>query len=352
MIGAGIMAAVLAASCMIASCTDIRRGKIYNRHLGWAFAVGGVGAVMYYLKCPDCALPFLVNLLGGLVIAGLFYHFKLWGAGDAKFWLLICTLYPYRWYALADYLVVPAVYILFFMFLIAYVYVLIETVYLMFRDKNTSATFETQPSKAGGVTAILPSLCRAFFCFATLKCFYAFFAAFFRQYFWANYLFFALLGLVFSLYISGKNIARCWQAVWALVGILWIIVPSLMDGWSAMSLKVDLTAWIMVLVVIFLRGKMARYNYEEIPTGDVKTGMILSVTTVALFQQSRVKGLPEYTDESTGCRLSREQADAVGRWGNSRYGRGRVVVVKYLPFGIFMSLGTVAYVIWRVVLIG
>ena len=93
-----------------------------------------------------------------------------------------------------------------------------------------------------------------------------------------------------------------------------------------------------------------RYNYCKIATKDVRENMILSFIAVQQFSASRIKGLPKYTDESTKSRINEEEAEAIRRWEGSKYGQKEIIIVRHLPFAIFILIGVVTYTIGKVVL--
>lgn len=90
------------------------------------------------------------------------------------------------------------------------------------------------------------------------------------------------------------------------------------------TIKDNIRIYAILLVVLLLRYLVSGYNYAEIETNQVKAGMILSVATVLEFQKSRVKGLPVATNEDMSTRLSEEEADAIRRWEQSKYGKEKL----------------------------
>ena len=67
--------------------------------------------------------------------------------------------------------------------------------------------------------------------------------------------------------------------------------------------------------------------------------------TIARFQNSRVKGLPLYTTEDFRTKLNSEQVKSIKRWKKSKSGTETVIIVRKLPFAVFISIGTVAFLI-------
>ena len=90
---------------------------------------------------------------------------------------------------------------------------------------------------------------------------------------------------------------------------------------------------------------------EEIQTSEVKKGMVLSYATVVGFMPSRVKGLPQTTSEDMSSRITEEEAEAVRRWEKSKYGKNSIIIVRKIPFAIFIVCGTISYIVMRIVMI-
>jgi hypothetical protein len=94
-----------------------------------------------------------------------------------------------------------------------------------------------------------------------------------------------------------------------------------------------------LLVVFIIRYFLNGYNYKEIKTENVKVGMILSAFTISKFYISKVKGLPKISTEDMRTRLTQENVEAVRRWRTSKYGEDTIVIVRKIPFAVFIFLG-------------
>ena len=112
----------------------------------------------------------------------------------------------------------------------------------------------------------------------------------------------------------------------------------------------DLKSWGLVLCVMFLRILAEKYNYRVIPTSEVKAGQILSEATVLSFSASRVRGLPTGRSEDLRSRLTPEEADSVRRWEKSAHGKQWVVIVRKIPFAVFITMGSAAFLVMEVVM--
>ena len=116
------------------------------------------------------------------------------------------------------------------------------------------------------------------------------------------------------------------------------------------STTFDWKAWLFVLGIMFVRMVAEKYNYQEIPTAEVRAGQILSAATVMLFQTSRVRGLPGGMTEDLRSRITSEEAESIHRWEKSVGGKPHVVIVRKIPFAIFIGVGTLAFLIIEVIM--
>ena len=115
------------------------------------------------------------------------------------------------------------------------------------------------------------------------------------------------------------------------------------------GVRFQLISLLILLIIYLLRHFMNEYNYEEIPTEAVKKGMVLSYMVIMQFTRSRVKGLPEETSEDMKSRITEEQAEAIRRWKDSKYGKETIIIVRKIPFAIFIFLGTVVFLTVRTI---
>ena len=78
--------------------------------------------------------------------------------------------------------------------------------------------------------------------------------------------------------------------------------------------------------------------------------MILSMASSMPMQASRIQGLPGISTEDLKDRLTTEQAESIKRWGKTQKGLDSLMIVKKIPFAIFISFGFLTYfIIWGVI---
>lgn len=124
----------------------------------------------------------------------------------------------------------------------------------------------------------------------------------------------------------------------SLIAIVFIFY-SVING----QFHIDIRSFIITAAVICFRGLAENFNYQEIDTADVKKGMILSYATVLEFSKSRIKGLPQFTTEDLSTRITQDEANSIVRWSSSKYGKDKIVILRKLPFALFISIGFIIY---------
>ncbi|MDO5445842.1 MAG: hypothetical protein Q4F31_09525, partial [Eubacteriales bacterium] len=106
--------------------------------------------------------------------------------------------------------------------------------------------------------------------------------------------------------------------------------------------------YVVVILLVLFRSFADKYNYKTIPVSDLRPGMILSMGSILLFAKSRVKGLPAFSTEDLKSRLSAEEVDSINRWSQTTNGQEAIVIVRKIPFALFIGVGTLLFAIWEV----
>ena len=70
--------------------------------------------------------------------------------------------------------------------------------------------------------------------------------------------------------------------------------------------------------------------------------------SILLFAKSRVKGLPTFSTEDLKSRLSAEEVDSINRWSKTSSGQEAIVIVRKIPFALFIGVGTLLFAVWEV----
>ena len=330
----------LIATCIISVITDFKDGKIYNRNLKLALVPGILLVIVYYVVIGFDFRMYLLNFLSAFIIGVLFYVFKIWGAGDSKLWFLVNIIFPIELYIVTDYMVFPSVFLLAVIFIEAYAYVLLESVFFRILKKDKGFI---RPREKFTVNRFFDLI----FSVILISFIYMGISFLLGQYFVVNRIFFSLLGLLIAYKVTNLEFKNK-RKITIVLAIAYLIVMFCFQS------KTDFRMLFMSCFIVFVSMGASRfserYNYCKIATKDVKENMILSFITVQEFSASRIKGLPKYTDESTKSRINAEEAEAVRRWEGSKYGQKEIIIVRHLPFAIFILVGVLTYTIGKVVL--
>ena len=335
----GIMMLYLLGICLVAAVTDWKKGKIYNRWLSLGMIPASILVVLYYYGHRESIRLFLMNLLAAIAIAIIFYALKMWGAGDSKLWMFLNFLFPAGWYVTTDSMLFPSMLIFMLIFLEAYLYIFLESIWYRFFKKKKGIQLQKEKFDSQQVWNLLFSI-------SFLSLVYTLCAYFMGEYYESNRIFFAVVGVL----LTSQLVAVQFRGKKVLTVILCIlyVAGAVMSGGMRMN---DLGLTILLVLVSHFSLKFAeKYNYEWVKTSEVKSGMILSCFAVQQFLCSRVKGLPESTDETTKSRITQEQAESIHRWEKSKYGKEYIMVVRYIPFAVFILAGLITYFVGVVII--
>ncbi len=331
---------------IISSVTDCKHSIIKNKILLIFLAVGVVVDVVYYIAfCGDCFLPFIINLLLIIVVSSFFYFYQLWAAGDSKLMFVVGILIPGRFYTFWDIGICSAFYIFVIVFAIAFLWVALESIVIGIRDKNLLKL-------TIGRIDIKKVLSSYLFMVAVVSLFGFLLSLLMQKLHFQSIALSTAVNflLILTLMKIQDRLKTKWLiiltiALWSAIGILAILKI------YTFGFKSDLKSWGIVLGVMLLRLLSEKYNYKTIPTKELKAGNILSAATIMQFSTSRVKGLPKGATEDLRSRITEEEAESVHRWETSVQGAPYVVIVRKIPFAIFISIGTIAFLLLEVMMI-
>ena len=322
--------------------TDLKAGIVKNKAIGCAISIGVLINIVYYTFFARPFLGLFIRNLLVIVILAVFLFLKhYWGGGDSKLLICLILLIPGRLYDADE--SIPGLICLIIMFLLAYIYVIFESIHGLMRGEH----FE-KPQKVKPETFL--QIVRDYLVFyMVLRLFNSLMLLLFPTYYQSNTMIIMLVNMMIILSLSDLKILKKKGMICALL-VLFIgsLVVSKDSGFQNVT---QIIRNILIIGVAFLiRYFVSGYNYQEIKTSEVKKGMILSSATVLSFSKSRVKDLPNTFTEDMRDRITEAQAQAVQRWGKSKSGSDTIVIVKKIPFAIFLVVGTFIYVLIRVVL--
>lgn len=335
-----LLLTTLLALLVCSSYTDFRNGMIHNRLIGICVVIASAINAVYYIAFSGKYISlFAVNTVLLVIVAVIFYVYHLWAAGDSKLLMTAALCIPGRFYSFWQANQCVGFLILVITFSAAFLYILTETIVLGIQNHNL---LQIAVRKVNFKRAALVYVSMVSASILLTQSLTMLFPHFFEgsMFLPATVNFLVIVTLV---YLSERI---SWSVIVAYCIISWMLIGTLAAlKILPLSFTFDYRSWLLVLAVLMMRAFAGKYNYAVIPTQEVKSGQILAATTVAAFSSSRVKGLPCGMTEDLCSRLTEEEAASVRRWENSALGKPYVVIVRKIPFAIFISMGIILFLV-------
>ena len=179
-------------------------------------------------------------------------------------------------------------------------------------------------------------------CFIYLNAFSSILRNILGRIYYANVLIFCLFNVFIAIVVLDKKIFKKWYFLIIAISIIAIFIKDYTFN------KNYIYSYCILLAALFLRYILNGYNYKTIETSNVSKGDVLAYSSILLFEKSKIVGLPQVTTEDISSRISDEQAEAIKKWGKSKNGGTSIIVVRKIPFAIFIIIGELLYFILRV----
>lgn len=106
-----------------------------------------------------------------------------------------------------------------------------------------------------------------------------------------------------------------------------------------------------ILFIFFIKEIIDFSEKKEVKVEDIKLGDIITQKTLAKFNISKVRGLPQQQENKNFILKTNEQLEAIKRWKNSKYGEDFVEVEKSIPFSIYICSCNILLIIYFLVII-
>ncbi len=328
---------------IISSVTDLKNKKIYNKNIILAVIISILIYVIFWNQVEVQYIKnYLINLGIGIVISFLFFYFRIWAAGDAKLFLAIIMMIPYELYEVESDNVFPALYLLIMIFGVAFIYVAIETVYLWIKDKEKIEKIkELKLSKEELKDFLIKYFMGYFMVLFINNIIFEFFTDF-----RINNAGLILISNMLILIFVYRVVAQIkLSLILTLIFVIANVLYYLIFGVEIYSINIKML--VLVFIIMIFRRVSEKYNYEKIKIEDLRPRMILSFGSVLNFYNSRIKGLPKSTTESTDSRLTEEEVESIKRWSRSKKGKDTIVIVRHMPFAPFILAGELLFFIFR-----
>lgn len=330
---------VLLMVLIFCSYTDCRDSLIRNSALLKAGLIIGTLDIAYYIIYGTQYLVIFLFNTGLLAIISLMlYALKIWAGGDSKLLLLISIAIPGRLYTLNGSDNMSGILIIVFSFLSAFFIIVIHSVIIGIQSGDL---FKIRMNRKIDIVRILVSYVMVVGIMQVFDGVMWLAFPFIMKENWMLVQTFYCMVLLMTIYIRSSISMR---HIYYTTIISWLsLIIMVASGEYVLQYKVSLSILIWAYTLLCIRGMIEKYNYQVIPTSKVKKGDILSASTVMEFRRSRVRGLPYCMTEDLEARLTEEEADSVHRWEKSKYGNNTVIIVRKIPFAVFLTIGTLLF---------
>lgn len=339
-----LLLTILIITLGISTYTDCRESLIKNKVI---LLAGGVSLLLdsiYYIMFSMNYLEiFLKNFILLAVIAMAFYYYHIWAAGDSKLLLIVGLDISGRIYSLSGYSETSGVIVIVFAFVFAFGWVVLQAIYFGMRKRNVPDIKRCSVNYRRIVVSYL-------FMVSVIQLIDVVLQSAFHNYIGNDVI---LLKAVYCLIIltlmsirerlTTKQVGILTAGLWGILGIVFLLKL------VSINVQVNVYLFLLVFLLFFIRMNIEKYNYQLIQTEQIRAGQILSVATIMSFSVSRVRGLPQGITEDLRSRITAAEAESVRRWESSKYGETHVVIVRKIPFAIFISIGTILFLIIEVV---
>ena len=313
----------------ICSVSDIRQNIISNRWIALGICISLIFQVFSIWNNRVSNLPYwIIIIFISCLISFIIYAGGYWAAGDVKFYIMMVLSVPaWIFEDTYDAAIIPYIYV----FLLAAIYFVIDTVNHRLKKaerysmehitlKDITGYFKTMVCISVWrriVFLLFPSFCQT------------------------NPL--ILVVLQFVMVVQFKRYHTLQSNILLGIHVLFWLITVIVDG---AYFSVDaIRSWIIIAVVLLSEKEAASYNYTTIKTSEVKKGTVLSYSSIMMMQKSRIKNLPRRVGEDLTAKLTEEEATAVKRWAASPNGQENVVIVRKIPFGVFIWLGFIFFLV-------
>lgn len=324
---------ILLVGCIYASITDLKNGKISNRLITGMISVAIISdAIMYGYFYREGLLTFFTNIAMIISVSIFLYATHVWAGGDCKLLIAVALLFPESRYWIVNDTQITLWIALMFIFISGFIFLVCETIILLIKEKPRFELKQMGKQLLSGFIRYIKAV--------------IYLAA-------INHLYYYFINPKIEI-PTAVYVCICIAIVWGintceitnskmLLGAVLVFdcLMTLFTGMFTVSLAWE--TYILIIIFMVLRLFIEKYNYQTISVDELKPGMILSRNSSVWMQQSRVKGLPAISDETLKSRLKNDEVDSILRWKSSKSGLGSVVIVRKIPFAIFITIGVLVY---------
>ena len=329
---------LLTIGCVILTVTDLYNGKIANKIIIVMCSLGIILDVVAYGFLEKGYLRYFLENAAWVVLIGiLLYAARIWAGGDTKLVVAIALLFPagFYWKMTND---MPTLWIIVaFSFVFGYFYVLLESVVLLIKHKKHKSFQEVK-------TDALTFIKRYVSTIIYIALFNLIMVVFVLPHIEMSNLLYTALVIAVVILVNRIDLFKKKPLLLIVLGI--DIVGAILTKYIPLS-----TRWynyIIIFVLLLFRSFMDSYNYQTIKVSELKRGYILSSKTSIFLQNVRMENPPRISDETLKYRLTEEEVNTIVTWGKRQREDYELVIVRKIPYAIFLLLGVISYLLVEV----
>lgn len=329
----------------LAARSDMKKGIVSNALILIACLAGlMIDAVYYLVFAGEFFLSFLMDFILTAALSIFFYSQGIWGAGDSKLLILIALCLPGRIFCRDGLWSFPGFLLISIIFAVSFVVVFIDSI---MKGKKTGRLFDKQKPflPIDDLRGFLSKSLFLYFCVGAVNCF---FSLEWMSFLHLTYPVLLALDLVLILLLNRTN----WTPTlpYLLAALILFLVMTILSK-AVFSWQNFLFSLVFIIALLYARNITNQENYQTISAGDILPGMILDYSSVALLSLSKIPDLPSSTTADMRSRLHEKEVAAIHTWGKKHPGRNQLVIIRKIPFALFIAIGTLVFwgmeVLWK-----
>lgn len=333
---------LLGCLCVICTRSDLKTGLIYNKVLA-TFALAAVMVNLFYYGyfAIDILPTFLANITVVVIVSLYLFYTHSFAGGDCKMTIVAALLFPARYYWMIGSSNMTLVFAIAFALFSGYCYLLGTSLWAIVQRKA-----ELTPAS---IKQTIFRFLQSYISASLYLCL-------------ANYML-----IIFSqrvIYINawitrGLCLVVAWcvgrfQALRKRTVTIPIACIVILISFATKTIPISLNAdnYILTLILVFCQMAIRTTVYESVEVEQLKKGMILTTFSSVMLQQSITRGLPGISTEDLRSRLTEDEIASIKIWAKATH-TNSLMIVKKIPFAVFISSGYLLYgIVWGILICG
>ena len=322
----------------IAARSDLKKGIVSNILILIAGLAGFTIDVIYYLAfAGEYFFPFFMNSFLTAVLSIFFYSQGIWGAGDSKLLILISLCLPGRIFCRDGLWSFPGLLLISIIFTVSFVVVFIDSIIKKWKKTGEIIGRRRSLFQIDDLRGFLKKTLFMYFCVGAVN---GFFSHKWTSFLHLTYPVLLALDLVIILLLNSKDWTPTLPSLLTVLVLflLMTILSKFVFSWQSF-----LFSLVFIVALLFVRSITNQENYQMISAGDILPGMILDYSSVALLNLSKATDLPSSTTADMRSRLHEKEVAAIHAWGKKHPGHDQLVIIRKIPFALFIAIGTLIF---------